>query len=323
MTSVQRIGVYFSANDRVYPWARAFLASFRAHNPDLELVLIPFDDACERVLALREEYGFSVYEDAAGFPRLEAIGEALELGHTPTGPRWFRRYAAFWGPLDRFFYLDTRQVVLADLRPALEALDADGFDFLHYDCALDQVYEPGPWRRDLLRRGRARGFLSGMWTARRGLVSLEDFERFGREAVAVREHLNPRNTDQAFINYCVDHSDLRVGHLAEILGGVVSQGWARQPGRLYRDSGDWRLWDHGGLDHRKRLILLHWAGYRRLESIPHFSLFARYYTRGQGFLATRRFSLALGLRRVLRLPVDRARAVRSINFAYRQLTRAR
>jgi hypothetical protein len=214
-------------------------------------------------------------------------------------------------------------VVLADLQSAIEALDSYGFDFLHYDCELDQVYDPGPWRRDLLRRGRARGFNSGRWAARRGLFSLEDFERLGREAVAVREQLNPRNTDQAFINYCVDHSDLRVGHLAEVLGGVVSRGWARQRGRLYRDGGDWRLWDHGGLDHRKRLILLHWAGYRRLESIPHFSLFLRYYTRGQGSLSTRWFSLAVRLRRILLLPVDRARAARTINSAYRQLTRAR
>lgn len=322
MSDGARIGVYFSANDRVYPWARAFLASFRAHNPDLELVLIPFDDHCDRLLALSDLYDFSVYDDGS-FPRLEAIGEALELGHTPTGPRWFRRYAAFWGPLDRFFYLDARQVVLADLRPAIEALHAYGFDFLYYDCELDQVYEPGPWRRDLLRRGRGRGFNSGRWVARRGLFSLADFERFSREAVALREQLNPRNTDQAFINYCVDHSDLRVGHLADVLGGVVSRGWARQRGRLYREGADWRLWDHGGLDHNKRLILLHWAGYRRLESIPHYSLFLRYYTRGQGFLSTRWFALGATLRRIPLLLLGRARAAKTINSAYRQLTRAR
>ena len=78
---------------------------------------------------------FEVYTDDS-FSRLEAIGEAFELGYTKTGPYWFRRYAAFWGPVEQFMYLDTRQVILADLKPFIQALEQFDFDFLHYDCAL-------------------------------------------------------------------------------------------------------------------------------------------------------------------------------------------
>lgn len=115
------MGVYFSANDAVYDWAIAFLNSFREFNPDLRLLLIPFNEECDRLLKLQDTYNFEIYTDPS-FERLEAIGKAFELGHTPTGPYWFRRYAAFWGPCDRFMYLDARQVVLADLKPTIQAL---------------------------------------------------------------------------------------------------------------------------------------------------------------------------------------------------------
>src|SRR6476659_7009240 len=99
MSQLSTIGVYFSANDAVCDWAIAFLNSFRTFNPDLRLILIPFNEQCDRLLKLQDAYQFEVYRDSA-FSRLEAIGEAFELGYTPTGPYWFRRYAALWGPLE-------------------------------------------------------------------------------------------------------------------------------------------------------------------------------------------------------------------------------
>jgi len=38
----------------------------------------------------------------------------------------------------------------------------------------------------------------------------------------------------------------------------------------------WRLWDYGGFNHRKQLMLLHWAGYPLESWIPHFKLLERY-----------------------------------------------
>jgi hypothetical protein len=48
MTHEFSMGVYFSANDVVYDWAIAFLNSYRTFNPDLRLILIPFNDQCDR-----------------------------------------------------------------------------------------------------------------------------------------------------------------------------------------------------------------------------------------------------------------------------------
>ncbi|ANV87360.1 hypothetical protein [Picosynechococcus sp. PCC 7117] len=269
------IGVYFSANDIVCDWAIAFLNSYRTFNPDLRLILIPFNDQCDRLLKLQNTYNFEIYTDSS-FERLEAIGKAFELGHTPTGPYWFRRYAAFWGECDRFMYLDARQVVLADLKPIIQALDDYDFELLHFDCAINQVYEPGELCRVLLRQGKARGFNSGRWAARKKLFSLKEFEQFATDALKVRDQLNPRNTDQAFINYCCDMKPVRYGHVAEVLGGICQSSWARQSGKVYQNNGRYHLWDYGGLDHKKQLILLHWAGYQQNKPKPHSYLYFYY-----------------------------------------------
>ena len=275
MQNKTEIGVYFSANDAVYDWSVAFLNSFRAFNPDLRLILIPFDGRCERLLRLQPNYSFEIHQDSA-FSRLEAIGQAFELGYTPTGPNWFRRYAAFWGPLERFLYLDARTLVLADLSQLIVALDVYGFDFLHYDCAIDQVYTPGPFRREQLRNRRGHGFLSGLWASRRHLFTIDEFEHMADDALKIREQLNRRNTDQAFINYCCDTKSVRYGHFAEVLGGITQVAWARELTSIYKQDGKFHLWDYGGQDHQKQIVLMHWAGLRLNALMPHRRLFRRF-----------------------------------------------
>lgn len=269
-------GVYFLANDQVLSWSTAFLNSLRRFNPDLPLYLIPFNEQCDQLLKLQPAYNFKVYDDHH-FQRLEKIGRAFELGHQDYSHSWFRRYASFWGPLDEFLYLDTRTLVLQDLEPIISAPRKNGFEFLHYDCALDQVYEPGPFRRQLLLEGRARGFLSGMWASVKGLFTIEEFEQLAHGALKIRDQLNARNTDQAFINYCCDVRKVKYGHFAEVLGGYCHSGWARQSGRVYEENGKYYLWDHGGLDHKKQLFVMHWGGVKLSPVMPERLLFLKYY----------------------------------------------
>jgi hypothetical protein len=273
--SDQTAGVYFSANDAVLPWTVAFLNSFRRYNPSTRLLLIPFDEHWHRTSALAGTYRFEVYRDPS-FKALEAIGRSLELGYTSYGPHWFRRYAAFWGPLERFAYLDARQVVLMNVDAFIDATRRFDLDFVYYDTALDQVYAPGPLRTAFLRDGLARGFNSGRWASRRGLFSLDDFQDLTQRILAVRDEVNARNTDQAFINFCCDSRRVSMGKVSDLLGDMASSGWARQPGRAYEDAhGVWRLWDHGGSEHNKRLMLLHWAG-QGLQTISQPHVFRRF-----------------------------------------------
>jgi hypothetical protein len=313
-----KIGVYFSANDVVYDWAIAFLNSFRQFNPNLNLILIPFNEQCDRLLQLQSKYKFEIYIDDA-FDRLEAIGRAFELGHTPTGPYWFRRYAAFWGGLDRFMYLDVRQIILGDLTPLITALDRFSFDFLYYDCAINQVYEPGEFRQQLLRKGKGCGFNSGRWAARRSLFSIEEFEALAAAALTIRAQLNPRNTDQAFINYCCDLKPLRSGHFAAVIGDICQNAWARQPGQIYQANGGYRLWDHGGLEHKKQVILLHWAGYKLSATMPHRNLFDRYFLQDLPILEKSTIRIKNSVKYVIESSINTLQKNKMINNFYHQL----
>jgi hypothetical protein len=314
----QSIGVYFSANDVVYDWSIAFLNSFRTFNPDLRLILIPFNENCERLCQLQEKYRFEIYVDPT-FDRLERIGAAFELGHTPTGPYWFRRYAAFWGPCERFIYLDVRQLVLGNLLPLITTLDRDRFEFLHYDCAIDQVYEPSEFRQQLLRQGKGRGFNSGRWASCRGLFSIEEFEELASAALKIRDRLNPRNTDQAFINYCCDIKPVCCGHFAEVLGDLCQNAWARQPGKIYCAEDGYRLWDHGGIEHKKRVILLHWAGYKLSTIMPHRDLFDLYLLKDRSIYHRSIVKSIRWSKYPLELGSNILRKTKKINDFYRQI----
>ncbi|MBW4612828.1 MAG: hypothetical protein KME21_06015 [Desmonostoc vinosum HA7617-LM4] len=320
MVQNSAIGVYFSANDVVYEWAIAFLNSFRTYNPDLRLILIPFNDQCDRLLQLSDIYNFEVFNDTSlSFSRLEAIGQAFELGYTPTGPYWFRRYASFWGVLDYFIYLDARQLILADLKPILEAIETLKFDFLYYDCAIDQVYEQGTFRQNLIRKGRGRGFNSGRWAARKGLFSLEEFEQLAESALKIRNQLNPRNTDQAFINYCCDLKPIHYGHIADVLGGICQNGWAKQPGKIYQKDEKYYLWDYGGSDHKKRLILLHWAGISFNSIMPERSLFKKYRLLKSSWLSSAFYDWKNNLLRPINFLKETVRRNRLVNTFYHKI----
>lgn len=313
-----KIGVYFSANDLVYDWAIAFLNSFRKFNPSLRLILIPFNDDCRQIFQLQNKYNFDIYIDRS-FDRLEAIGQAFELGHTPTGKYWFRRYAVFWGELDRFMYLDVRQVVLADLTPLITGLDEFDFELLHYDCAIDQVYQSGEFRQQLLRQGKGRGFLSGLWAARTGLFSIEEFELFAAAALKIRAQLNPRNTDQAFINYCCDLKPIRCGHFAEVLGDICENAWARKLGKIYEANGIYRLWDYGGLEHQKQVVLIHWAGYKLSPTMPHRNLFDRYFRQDRSLLKIVTLMLTNTIEWLIRSMFNIVRENRLLNSWYHRM----
>ncbi|MBU7587114.1 MAG: hypothetical protein KAF91_30415 [Nostoc sp. TH1S01] len=322
MDTSQSIGVYFSANDVVYDWTIAFLNSFRSFNPDLRLILIPFNEQCDHLLKLSDTYQFEIYTDSS-FSRLEAIGQSFELGYTSTGPYWFRRYASFWGMLDHFMYLDARQIVLTDLKPVIEAVETLEFDFLHYDCAIDQVYEPGAFRQELLKQGRGRGFNSGRWASRKGLFSIEEFEQLAESALKIRNQLNPRNTDQAFINYCCDMKPVRYGHFAEVIGGICQNGWARQSGKIYWKNGKYYLWDYGGLDHKKQMFLLHWAGYKMKPLMPNKFLFYKYLLINQSILKWVLIYVQLGLYYLFLFPLETVKKHRFFNTTYHKIANYR
>jgi len=272
MASTVSQGVYILGNDRIYPWAVAFLESFRHYNPDLPLRLIPFDEKSDRIKALAQQYGATIHEDEAAYQRLEQIGHLVGRDIVSFGHHWFRRLAAFWGPLDEFIYLDARIVVVSDLQPWLDARRRCGADLLYYDRAVDQVYLPCAWRDQLLINRRPAGFMSGLWVSRKGLFSLDDFEQLAKQSEEVTDGLNRRNSDQCFLNYCCDARQITYAPIYRVIPHLARMTWSRQPG-LYRYKQSYFIWEHGGLEHNKQMPVINWAGTKLSPAMPYAAIF--------------------------------------------------
>jgi len=276
-------GVYLLANDAILPWTRSFVRSFRRYNPALRLCLIPFNHAAEGCARLVHDAGGEVMADTGQFSLLDAIGRSLELGITPYGAHWFRRFAAFDGLFDRFLYLDSRVVVLSNLEPIVAEIVPGVCDFIHFDRMINEVYQEGPIRRVFALAGLGHGFNSGMWASRRGLFGLDQMQSAASALAAVRDQMNPRNTDQFFLNYLCDTHAVRTVHFADLHADCTHACWAGDGGSVYRDSGGvWRRWKFGDPEHRRRIPFIHWAGFRLHPAMPHFHVFDRFQTQWYG-----------------------------------------
>lgn len=270
--SEKSVGIFFSANDSVFEWVVAFLESLRQYNPNLPCRLIPFNSDCQRVISLASRYQFEIFEHPS-FGLLEDIGSRLELGHTPHGKYWFRRFAAFDGEFERFAYFDARSLILSDFDEYFELCRVRDLDLLHFDCAVNQVYNDGEIRKSFVIEGRGRGFNSGRWFSRKGLFSERDFLSAADVCENNRSQMNARNTDQFFLNYLCDSLKVRMAQLPDLDSRYCSVAWARQPGYVYESQGRFCRWDHGGLDHKKLVPFLHWAGIGLSPAMPEANWF--------------------------------------------------
>jgi hypothetical protein len=223
---------------------------------------------------------------------------------------------AFDGPFDAFAYLDCRMVVLADLSGFAAAAKTYDVPMIHCDVAINQVYDQGPVRTDFCRHGFGHGFLSGMWASRKSLFSLDDMATAAEELMPVRDQMNPRNTDQFFLNYLCDARALRACHIADLDSRFAHSAWANDRGAIYEDAdGIWRKWDFGGLQHRRQMLFLHWAGIRLHPAMPHFLLYRRFRRPGPGPLGYLAENIAGVAGRILHA----VRGNRRLSTAYHRL----
>lgn len=278
--------VYVLANDTVHEWFVALLRSIRRHMPRAKVRLIPFDSQIEKLRKLMSEFNFEVFEHES-FPWLVEIGAKLELGRTPLGPNWFKRFGAFFGPDEVFAYIDARTLVLSDLEVAFDAVGLGSVDFVHFGGDPNQVFENGQVRRKFAAVGRCFGLNSGRWVSRSGLFSEEAMLAAAEFCMANRVQMNPRNTDQFFLNVLCAQSTARVVNFADLAGDFERDPWAFAHPRAYTKNGEVRVWAHGAMSHGKRLPLVHWAGVKLSSAMPLRRLWTDYRYEGRRPLRVR------------------------------------
>ena len=268
-------GVYFMSDDWLFDLTVAFLNSFRAHNPDMPLVLVPCYDRIDRLRALQDEYAFSVFDDPVRLARCDRISLRFHdhvLGH-------YRKLAMWEGVLDEFLYVDVDTVVLGHVGFVFKYLADHDFVASHSDIPRLRNYV---WKRSidgagLLDRDQiAYSASTGFIASKKHALSLARAEDVASQADRLTPHMVLHCIEQPFLNYLIvtsgrPYTSLYVhekqGHDPEMMaerwagewGGVVRGGTIRFRGK------------------RPPTLLVHWAGKwqatcfgRKLRSLARF-----------------------------------------------------
>ncbi len=274
MASVDRTGIYCLANDRVLDWVLALLESRLVHEPDLPLVVIPFDDDVAQLRGLTETFAFELLEGDE-LSDLDRLARALWPDAAETGR--LRKLAAFTGRFETFLFLDADVVVLDQLGHLFTTFTGADCDLLFADADLDWVYRPGPLRDELVAQG-APGANTGVFLSRRGVISGGDLRALAPELVRRVPELATRD-DQSVINLCLDRLGRRARRLSDADPAIAMSAWAgATAGR--RSATCASHCDETG----RWLPLLHWAGFPLGGELPHAELLRGYRRRAQARL---------------------------------------
>jgi hypothetical protein len=257
-------GFYTLANDASLDWFVAMCESLRRHEPELPLLVIPWDGRVERLERLAGRYQFSILEDDR-LEDLDEMGRRLWQSRPERAPM-FRKFAAFWGPLDEFMYIDTDIVVLHELAVYFDTLARDGAALLFMHSDHDQVYAPGEFRERMIGEHGSRGFNAGIFVSRRGVLDFAGVQRALGEALPSAGEFDQQTVDQGFLNFCMD-LDRRPLVDAERSVREIGAAWAGM--RLVRQDGGYRLADWRTPATGLPVSLIHWSGYRLTPLLPY------------------------------------------------------
>lgn len=228
-----KTGVYLLANDAVWRWTSACAESLRSFNPELRVVVIPYDDELRIIERLCARHSFELWH-GPDFAWADQLGKRLGEPR----PQMMRKLAAFDGPLEHFLYLDVDTVVLMDLEPALTALtERPAMVMFAGPGNVDEVYRPGPWRERFVAEHGTRAGNAGVWAAARGTFTPTQLARLADAAEPIAAEFP--YPDQGFLNFCLDSTGAPVGNLRDLL--EMPMMWAGDPNCLESEAA-WNAW---------------------------------------------------------------------------------
>jgi len=295
-------GIYVMANDQAIDNAIALLSSIRVHDPDVPVILIPYDERHRSVSAvLRKHFDVRLYENRALIRRIdEAVRRSFGTGFFKK-PEMFRKQACWFGPFDEFLYLDADIVVFERIAAILDYLAE--FDFVccddQYRTGLqhvfsarvidEQVFSP----RELLDI-----FNAGLFGAKKGTLTEEGLYAHFAECARHIGYFDFTTgcNDQPIFNYFVLKRIPRRINLFRAVAGTPRM-WAGTPGFIAQGE---RLFDP---EVGTPLKFLHWAGLKTAPGHPYWETWQQCRFRHPGVPNTllRDRPIALGRRAFWRL----------------------
>lgn len=252
------IGIFILSSDIMYDMTLAFFESFRSFNPDIPIMLIPYDGEIGRLRSLARIYDFAIYEDST---MLRACDElSLHFHETPVGQ--YRKLLAWSGPYEHFIYIDIDTLVLH----SVEFL----FDLLHdYDLIVAESNLAGTnrftWKKPpdqyFSRKQIEYAANTGFMASRRGVISLAFALEHLAEAIKIKDYMELICTEQPLLNFLFIRANLNASSLLTLSGSEGSLPQQVWGGSLSVD-------EDNNCDLPMRpypILIIHWAGVWRNE----------------------------------------------------------
>ncbi len=262
-------GIVCLANDGIIDGLIALGESLRANSPNTSLTVIPFDANLRQTRELTARLGFDIYDDPS-LAAMDSLGERYWPGEE-WRPHTMRKFCAFWGPYERFMFLDADIVVLESLDRYFEALRAQQAEFMYFTTDMTKVYE-GTLREEMIARRAAVGFNTGLFMGLRGRLTAAMVEDLFATCQSDRGGFVDL-LEQTFLNYAVDVTGLSKVDAHEVLPDAIDA-WAGS--RLRRKGDGFILEDARTPESGRKVTLIHWAGYDIAPSMPYRSTFLTY-----------------------------------------------
>lgn len=268
-------GIYITANDKVIDHAIACLNSIRLYDPDIPIMLIPYDENHQIIAEkLKNDYNVEVYPDLDFIERLSKKLQEIFGGDFFARPNQFRKQACWFGPFEKFLYIDTDVVVFSKISRYLDYLD--NYDFMCYDYqhngGIENVFSQSVIDEKVFSKEELKDiFNGGFWASRRDLMTEEGLFDTFKECANHPEYFDfsQKTSDQPIINYMVlkrFSKRLNLVRLSERGPGnwAGTNHYVRKAAKLFDPVAE------------KPLDYLHWAGIRIEPGCPYWDIWLEY-----------------------------------------------
>lgn len=171
MRSGIKAAVVVLVNDHFFDYFIPFLESFREHNPNLDLWVIPFDEAVDKIRQIAPLYRFQIVE--RDFSEIDAFSTQL-FGETTYLKNRLRKLVAFDLDLDEFLFIDVDMTVGQSLDAFFGHIRPGRIDLL-FASPAKSVFKDGadiPWTHE------GNLFSTGMFVSSRRVATFDNFRDF-------------------------------------------------------------------------------------------------------------------------------------------------
>jgi hypothetical protein len=255
-----RTGVAILANDRVYDWLIAFLESFRQHNPDTALYVLPYDDRTAKVRALAGRYRFEFVDH--DFAALDRFARRL-YPLNPVRRRRVRKFGALDLDLDTVIYADIDAVILHDLSPLFGLLRPGETELIYASRSPGFVFRPG--YRAVAGLENATEFSDGFFVTSRRFVSNQRLiDTVNANLATFRQVRQARVYTQPILNFVVHMAGVPVRAVSQVTPDLSDETYYKGEGITRRGE---RFLDKEG----RQMLLMHWAGPTKLKDDAQFA----------------------------------------------------